>query len=75
MSASRVPTQALLYPSCPSPSLEPSTDRVHRAEGCTLVRRLMQEKELAHARLGMIAAAGFLAQEAVTKQTWSSVYA
>ena len=37
--------------------------------------RLMQEKELAHARLGMIASAGFLAQEAVTKQTWSSVYA
>merc|ERR1712224_652849 len=31
--------------------------------------RTMQEKELAHARLGMIAAAGFLAQEAVTKQT------
>merc|ERR1719326_1419235 len=36
--------------------------------------RLMQEKELAHARLGMIAAAGFLAQEAVTKQTWGTVY-
>merc|ERR1719484_324221 len=34
--------------------------------------RLMQEKELAHARLGMIAAAGFLAQEAVTKTTWSA---
>jgi len=34
----------------------------------------MQEKELAHARLGMIAAAGFLAQEAVTKQTWGTVY-
>ena len=34
--------------------------------------RLMQEKELAHARLGMIAAAGFLAQEAVTKSTWSA---
>ena len=34
--------------------------------------RLMQEKELAHARLGMIAAAGFLAQEAVTKTTWAS---
>ena len=31
----------------------------------------MQEKELAHARLGMIAAAGFLAQEAVTKTTWA----
>ena len=36
--------------------------------------RLMQEKELAHARLGMIAAAGFLAQEAVTKQTWGTAY-
>merc|ERR1719201_770654 len=36
--------------------------------------RLMQEKELAHARLGMIAAAGFLAQEAVTGQTWGTVY-
>merc|ERR1712127_491976 len=35
---------------------------------------LMQEKELAHARLGMIAAAGFLAQEAVTKATWGTVY-
>ena len=34
--------------------------------------RLMQEKELAHARLGMIAAAGFLAQEAVTKATWGT---
>mmetsp|Transcript_43035 Transcript_43035/g.86249 ORF Transcript_43035/g.86249 Transcript_43035/m.86249 type:complete len:207 (-) Transcript_43035:170-790(-) len=32
--------------------------------------RLMQEKELSHCRLAMIAAAGFLAQEAVTKQTW-----
>merc|ERR1719456_795369 len=31
--------------------------------------REMQEKELAHARLAMIAAAGFLAQEAVTKAT------
>jgi hypothetical protein len=36
--------------------------------------REMQEKELAHARLAMIAAAGFLAQEAVTKQTWGTVY-
>merc|ERR1712176_766173 len=35
--------------------------------------REMQEKELAHARLAMIAAAGFLAQEAVTKQTWGTV--
>lgn len=34
--------------------------------------RLMQEKELAHARLAMIAAAGFLAQEAVTKATWGT---
>merc|ERR1719454_1853549 len=31
--------------------------------------RLMQEKELAHCRLAMIAAAGFLAQEAVSKST------
>merc|ERR1719164_233980 len=36
--------------------------------------REMQEKELAHARLGMIAAAGFLAQEAVTKATWGTLY-
>merc|ERR1739838_527814 len=36
--------------------------------------RLMQEKEFAHARLGMIAAAGFLAQEAVTKATWGTAY-
>merc|ERR1719353_2623743 len=36
--------------------------------------REMQEKELAHARLGMIAAAGFLAQEAVTDQTWGTLY-
>merc|ERR1719224_289381 len=34
----------------------------------------MQEKELAHSRLGMIAAAGFLAQEAVTKATWGTAY-
>merc|ERR1719258_31965 len=34
--------------------------------------RLMQEKELAHCRLAMIAAAGFLAQEAVTGQTWAA---
>ena len=32
----------------------------------------MQEKELAHARVGMVAAAGFLAQEAITKQTWGT---
>ena len=30
----------------------------------------MQEKELSHGRLAMIAAAGFLAQEAVTGKTW-----
>jgi len=36
--------------------------------------RLMQEKELVHARLGMLAAAGFLAQEAVTKATWGTAY-
>jgi len=34
----------------------------------------MREKELAHCRLGMIAAAGFLAQEAVTGQTWGTIY-
>ena len=34
--------------------------------------REMQEKELAHARVGMVAAAGFLAQEAITKQTWGT---
>merc|ERR1719242_1679556 len=32
--------------------------------------RIMQEKELSHGRLGMLAAAGFMAQEAVTGQTW-----
>ncbi len=31
---------------------------------------LMIERELSHGRLAMIAAAGFLAQEAVTGQTW-----
>merc|ERR1719454_520005 len=34
--------------------------------------RTMQEKELSHGRLGMIAAAGFMAQEAVTGNTWGS---
>ena len=34
----------------------------------------MQEKELAHCRLAMIAAAGFLAQEAVTHATWGTIY-
>ena len=33
--------------------------------------REMQEKELSHGRLGMLAAAGFLAQEAVSGKTWS----
>lgn len=33
---------------------------------------LMQEKELSHCRLAMIAAAGFLAQEAVSGQTWGA---
>merc|ERR1719450_156905 len=32
--------------------------------------RIMQEKELSHGRLGMIAAAGFMAQEAVSGKTW-----
>merc|ERR1719498_2317638 len=36
--------------------------------------RLMQEKELAHGRLAMIASAGFLAQEAVTKSTWGTAW-
>ena len=35
---------------------------------------LMQEKELSHGRLAMIAAAGFLAQEAVTKSTWGAYW-
>merc|ERR1719267_373248 len=34
--------------------------------------RIMQEKELSHGRLGMLAAAGFMAQEAVTGQTWGA---
>merc|ERR1719238_1422432 len=32
--------------------------------------RIMQEKELSHGRLAMLAAAGFMAQEAVTGATW-----
>ena len=36
--------------------------------------REMQEKELSHCRLAMIAAIGFLAQEAVTGQTWGTIY-
>jgi len=35
--------------------------------------REMQTKELMHCRVAMIAAAGFLAQEAVTGQTWGTV--
>ena len=34
----------------------------------------MQEKELSHGRLAMIAAAGFLAQEAVTHETWGAAW-
>merc|ERR1719359_2656251 len=34
--------------------------------------RLMQERELSHGRLGMLAAAGFMAQEAVTGKTWGA---
>ena len=34
----------------------------------------MQTKELQNGRLGMIAAAGFLAQEAVTDQTWGTYW-
>ena len=33
---------------------------------------LMQDKELSHGRLAMIAAAGFLAQEGVSGDTWGS---
>ena len=33
--------------------------------------RIMQEKELSHGRLAMLAAAGFMAQEAVSGTTWS----
>ena len=36
--------------------------------------RLMQEKELSHGRLAMIAAMGFLAQETVTGQTWGAFW-
>jgi len=35
-------------------------------------RRLMQERELSNGRLAMLAAAGFIAQEAATGRTWSS---
>ena len=34
----------------------------------------MQEKELSHCRLAMIAAAGFLAQEAVSGDTWGAYW-
>ena len=36
--------------------------------------RIMQTKELQNGRLAMIAAAGFLAQEAVTDQTWGTYW-
>jgi len=36
--------------------------------------REMQEKELSHCRLAMLAAATFLLQEAVTGQTWGAVW-
>merc|ERR1719258_1010021 len=36
--------------------------------------REMQEKELAHARLAMVAAAIFLLQEAITKDTWGTAW-
>jgi len=35
--------------------------------------RIMQEKELSHGRLGMLAAAGFIAQEAATGATWGEL--
>ena len=34
--------------------------------------RAMQEKELSHGRLAMLAAAGFIAQEAATGKTWGA---
>merc|ERR1719460_317172 len=34
--------------------------------------KTMQEKELSHGRLAMLAAAGFMAQEAATGQTWGA---
>merc|ERR1719171_1044153 len=36
--------------------------------------RLMQERELANGRLAMLGAAGFLLQEAITGQTWGTVW-
>ena len=36
--------------------------------------RTMQERELSHGRLGMIAAAGFMAQEAVSGDTWGTFW-
>jgi len=36
--------------------------------------REMQEKELAHARVAMVAAAVFLLQEAITKDTWGTAW-
>jgi len=36
--------------------------------------RLMQEKELSHCRLAMIASLGFLAQETVTHETWGAYW-
>jgi len=36
--------------------------------------RVMQEKELSHCRLAMVAAAGFIAQEAVSGNTWGAYW-
>ena len=36
--------------------------------------RIMQERELQNGRLAMIAAVGFLMQEAVTGQTWGTAW-
>ena len=36
--------------------------------------RIMQEKELAHARIAMVAAAVFLLQEGITGQTWGTAW-
>ena len=36
--------------------------------------RTMQEKELRHGRLAMLAAAGFMAQEAVSGDTWGAYW-
>ena len=61
----------LPVPQCLEQTLRESIlPKAHRDDAAEF--RTMQEKELSHGRLGMIAAAGFLAQEAVTGQTWAA---